>query len=84
MDIVISTIALIDELTDEDLMADTNVEGERGIRILVDNMVIPDQVKHKVENEAFKLLVHNLTLLNEDDIDDKEGIFNILSIAVVL
>ncbi|KAF8165305.1 Catenin-beta-like protein [Crassisporium funariophilum] len=76
MDIVIDTVELIYELTDED--ADTEYEGEEyeeaeeALKILVDGLI---------ENSMLELLVDNLSRLNEADESDRQGVFHILGLS---
>ncbi|KAJ1328551.1 hypothetical protein BSLG_010283 [Batrachochytrium salamandrivorans] len=70
-DISIAAIELIDELTDEDLVVRTSGGGEEGMGMLVQALI---------ESDAFPLLVQNLNRLDESRPDDKQGIFNTLSV----
>ncbi|EGF84383.1 hypothetical protein BATDEDRAFT_2007, partial [Batrachochytrium dendrobatidis JAM81] len=70
-DIAIAALELIDELTDEDLAGKTSGSGEEGMEMLVHALV---------EHDAFPLLVQNLNRLDESRTDDKQGIFNTLSV----
>nr|KAJ3420274.1 hypothetical protein HK105_005871 [Polyrhizophydium stewartii] len=70
-DITIAAIALLDELTDEDLVAETTGDAAEGVAALVAALV---------EKDALPLLVSNLGRLNEDKPDEKQGIFNTLSV----
>ncbi|KAI8917996.1 Catenin-beta-like protein [Entophlyctis helioformis] len=70
-DVAIAAVGLVDELTDDDVVAQTSQEGQHGMRVLVDALVDAD---------ALPLLVQNLNRLNEERSDDKEGIFNTLSV----
>ncbi|KAI8814783.1 Catenin-beta-like protein [Cladochytrium replicatum] len=71
-DICIATIELLNELTDEDVVAEAVTdESEEGMKIFVQSLV---------ENQVFDLLVDNLGRLNEDQPEDKQGVFNTLGI----
>ncbi|ORX46686.1 DUF1716-domain-containing protein [Piromyces finnis] len=70
-DISIACIDLINELTDEDVLGEIDEEGEAGLRALVN---------HMVEQQTFELLVSNLNRLKETQDEDKQGVFNTLSI----
>ncbi|KAF9907877.1 hypothetical protein BX616_000306 [Lobosporangium transversale] len=76
-DISIDTIELLKELTDEEVL---NVEqeqdqeedeGERGMKLFVD---------HLVDQGLLDLLVQNLNRLDEEETNDRQGVFNILAI----
>ncbi|KAJ3190594.1 hypothetical protein HK101_008572 [Irineochytrium annulatum] len=73
-DIAIAAIALLNELTDEDVVADVEEDGAEGMKALV---------KALLENEALELLVSNLERMNEDstEADDKQGVFNALGVV---
>ncbi|KAJ3280005.1 hypothetical protein HK104_000993 [Borealophlyctis nickersoniae] len=72
-DIAIAAVGLMDELTDEDVVAETSEAGEDGMAALV---------KAWVDNDALDLIVQNLTRLNENESqgDDKQGVFSTLSV----
>ncbi|KAI8812262.1 Catenin-beta-like protein [Cladochytrium replicatum] len=71
-DICIATIELLNELTDEDVVAEAVTdESEEGMKVFVQALV---------ENQIFELLVDNLGRLNEEQPEDKQGVFNTLGI----
>jgi len=70
-DISIACIDLINELTDEDVLGEIDEEGEAGLKALVNDMV---------DKQAFELLVANLNRLKESQDEDRQGVFNTLSI----
>ncbi|KAI8825867.1 Catenin-beta-like protein [Fimicolochytrium jonesii] len=70
-DISIAAVELLNELTDEDLVAEASEEAEEGMKVLV---------KGLIDNDALSLLVHNLQRLNEEQTEDKQGVFNTLSV----
>ncbi|KAJ3317084.1 hypothetical protein HDV06_002085 [Boothiomyces sp. JEL0866] len=65
-DISIQCVELLNELVDEDLAAD-----EEGVDLLVQKLVKLD---------TLELLVANLSRLDDTRLDDKQGIFNTLSV----
>ncbi|KAJ3017236.1 hypothetical protein HKX48_003657 [Thoreauomyces humboldtii] len=71
-DISIAAVELINELTDDDLVAEAEEEAEEGMRVLV---------KAFIENDALSLLVQNLNRLNEAQTEDRQGVFNTLSVV---
>ena len=71
-DIVLLAIALLDELTDEDVVTQTSVNGLQGMNSLIQSLV---------KEDCLSLLATTLDRLNEDSSDDeKQGVFNILSV----
>ncbi|KAI8922394.1 DUF1716-domain-containing protein [Powellomyces hirtus] len=70
-DISIAAVELLSELTDEDLVTEATEEAEEGMKVLV---------KALVDNDALSLLVQNLNRLNEAQVEDKQGVFNTLSV----
>ncbi|CAG8622657.1 11207_t:CDS:10, partial [Funneliformis caledonium] len=67
-DITIDAIELLNELTDEDVVAEND---ENAMKIFIDSLL---------ENQALELLVQNLDRLDENETTDKQGIFNTLGI----
>ncbi|CAI2164326.1 3851_t:CDS:10 [Funneliformis geosporum] len=67
-DITIDAIELLNELTDEDVVAEND---ENAMKIFIDSLL---------ENQALELLVQNLDRLDEKETTDKQGIFNTLGI----
>ncbi|KAJ3150840.1 hypothetical protein HDU89_002837 [Geranomyces variabilis] len=70
-DISIATVNLLNELTDEDLVTEASEEAEVGLKALVAALV---------ENDALSLLVQNLNRLDEAQAEDRQGVFNTLSV----
>ncbi|KAJ3173438.1 hypothetical protein HDU87_007599 [Geranomyces variabilis] len=70
-DISIATVNLLNELTDEDLVTEASEQAEVGLKALVAALV---------ENDALSLLVQNLNRLNEAQAEDRQGVFNTLSV----
>ncbi|KAJ7569069.1 hypothetical protein O6H91_01G059700 [Diphasiastrum complanatum] len=66
-DIAIEVVNLLNDLTDEDVIG----ESDEPAIILVDALI---------ENNALELLVQNLSRLDEGDTDEASGVFNTLSI----
>eukprot|EP01126_Amoeba_proteus_P034766 TRINITY_DN3477_c0_g2_i3.p1 TRINITY_DN3477_c0_g2~~TRINITY_DN3477_c0_g2_i3.p1 ORF type:complete len:316 (-),score=74.03 TRINITY_DN3477_c0_g2_i3:598-1545(-) len=66
-DIVVDAVELIKELTDTDV----TVENSNAVKLLVDSLL---------ENQVLELLVSNLNRLNEKDVDERQGVYNILGI----
>ncbi|TPX78390.1 hypothetical protein CcCBS67573_g00354 [Chytriomyces confervae] len=73
-DIAIATIQVLSELTDEDVVAEASEEGEEGMKALV-----ADLMGHQI----LDVLVQSFSRLDEfkDGTDDKQGVFNILSVV---
>ncbi|KAF9422047.1 hypothetical protein BGZ94_008682 [Podila epigama] len=79
MDISIAAIELLKELTDEEVLSlnldeDEQVagsEGEAGMKIFVEALV---------KDGVLNLLVHNLNRLDEEEANDRQGVFNTLAI----
>lgn len=67
IDIVMDTITLLQDLTDEDVIED----NDEPARVLVDALV---------ENNALELLVQNLGKLSEADSDESAAIYSTLSV----
>ncbi|CAG8598044.1 17039_t:CDS:10 [Acaulospora morrowiae] len=67
-DITIDVIELLNELTDEDVVAEHN---EDAMKIFIDALL---------ENQVLELLVQNISRLDEEEPNDKQGIFNTLGI----
>ncbi|KAF9433296.1 hypothetical protein BGZ76_009636 [Entomortierella beljakovae] len=78
-DISIDTIELLKELTDEEVLnvglgEDDEVagsEGEAGMKIFVQSLV---------EQGLLDLLVQNLERMDEEEANDRQGVFNILAV----
>ncbi|KAJ3160167.1 hypothetical protein HDU86_001003 [Geranomyces michiganensis] len=70
-DISIATVNLLNELTDEDLVTEASEEAEVGMKALVAALVA---------NDALSLLVQNLNRLDETQAEDRQGVFNTLSV----
>ncbi|GBB94760.1 hypothetical protein RclHR1_02410006 [Rhizophagus clarus] len=68
-DITIDAIELLNELTDEDVVAE---HEEGAIKIFIDALL---------ENQLLELLVQNLSRLDEEEPADKQGVFNTLGIV---
>eukprot|EP01125_Pyxidicula_operculata_P011017 TRINITY_DN360_c10_g3_i2.p1 TRINITY_DN360_c10_g3~~TRINITY_DN360_c10_g3_i2.p1 ORF type:complete len:457 (+),score=127.17 TRINITY_DN360_c10_g3_i2:308-1678(+) len=66
-DITVDAIDLIREMIDSDVYEENPEEVQQFIEILVENQII-------------ELLVSNLNRLRESDSDEKQGVFNVLSI----
>ncbi|EXX77513.1 hypothetical protein RirG_023090 [Rhizophagus irregularis DAOM 197198w] len=67
-DITIDAIELLNELTDEDVVAE---HEEGAIKIFIDALL---------EHQLLELLVQNLSRLDEEEPADKQGVFNTLGI----
>ncbi|RIA90269.1 Catenin-beta-like protein [Glomus cerebriforme] len=67
-DITIDAIELMNELTDEDVVAE---HEEDAIKTFIDALL---------ENQVLELLVQNLGRLDEEETTDKQGVFNTLGI----
>ncbi|TPX69153.1 hypothetical protein SpCBS45565_g02755 [Spizellomyces sp. 'palustris'] len=70
-DISIAAVELLNELTDEELVTEASESAEEGMKILV---------KALVESDALDLLVQNISRLHEDQGEDKQGVFNTMSV----
>ncbi|KAI8622813.1 Catenin-beta-like protein [Chytriomyces sp. MP71] len=72
-DIMIATIQLLSELTDDDVVAEASEEGEAGMKALVEDLL---------QNQILEKMVQSFDRLNEfkEGTDDKQGVFNILSV----
>ncbi|KAI9139486.1 Catenin-beta-like protein [Paraphysoderma sedebokerense] len=72
-DIVIDTIELLNELTDEDVInpEELDDEVEEGIKLFMNSLL---------ENQLLDLLVQNLSRLDENQPEDKQGVFNTLNV----
>ncbi|KAI1321301.1 hypothetical protein EDD11_006638 [Mortierella claussenii] len=78
-DIAIDTIELLKELTDEEVLSVgleeneevAGSEGEAGMKLFVE---------HLVEQGLLDLLVQNLDRLDEEEVNDRQGVFNTLAI----
>ncbi|KAF5344112.1 hypothetical protein D9758_008904 [Tetrapyrgos nigripes] len=72
-DIVIDTVEVIHELTDEEVgdEAEDDEDNLEALKTLIDALL---------ENSILDLLVDNLKRLNEDDESDRQGVFHILGI----
>ncbi|KND01221.1 uncharacterized protein SPPG_04312 [Spizellomyces punctatus DAOM BR117] len=70
-DISIAAVELLNELTDEELVTEASEAAEEGMKALV---------KALVESDALDLLVQNISRLNEDQGEDKQGVFNTMSV----
>ncbi|CAG8812724.1 18002_t:CDS:2, partial [Racocetra persica] len=67
-DIAIDVVELLNELTDEDVVAEND---EDAMKVFIDSLL---------ENQILELLIQNLSRLNEEESNDKQGIFNTLGI----
>ncbi|KAF0536947.1 DUF1716-domain-containing protein [Gigaspora margarita] len=67
-DIAIDVVELLNELTDEDVVAEND---EDAMKVFIDSLL---------ENQVLELLIQNLSRLNEDESNDKQGIFNTLGV----
>ncbi|RIB12551.1 Catenin-beta-like protein [Gigaspora rosea] len=67
-DIAIDVVELLNELTDEDVVAEND---EDAMKVFIDSLL---------ENQVLELLIQNLSRLNEDETNDKQGIFNTLGV----
>ncbi|KAF9931991.1 hypothetical protein FBU30_009170 [Linnemannia zychae] len=78
-DIAIDTIELLKELTDEEVLSvgleeDQEIagsEGEAGMKVFVHGLI---------ENGLLDLLVQNLGRLDEEETNDRQGVFNTLAV----
>lgn len=69
-DVVLSTIELLNELTDEEIVPEEDGEAEeQGVKELV---------KALEEAQALELVVQNLVRFDETKDDDRRGVFNVL------
>ncbi|KAI9204682.1 Catenin-beta-like protein [Polychytrium aggregatum] len=73
-DVAMTAVEVLNELTDEDVVGeiDENEAAVEGMSVLV---------KALVENQALELLVQNMSRLNENNAEDKQGIFNTLGVV---
>ncbi len=65
-DISAATVTLLNELTDEDALAEMTPEGEQGIQIFL---------KALLDEELLSILVQNLDRFHSDDAEEKQAIF---------
>lgn len=70
-DIAIACVQLLEELTDEDKVESTSETAYENINAFV---------KELVKNDCLTLVVSNLSRLDDDKEDDKQGIYNTLSL----
>ncbi|KAJ3403696.1 hypothetical protein HDV05_007667 [Chytridiales sp. JEL 0842] len=72
-DIALIAVQLLNEWTDDDVVAEATEEGEKGMKALVDDLL---------EKQVLELLIENLQRLNDtdDNPDDRQGVFNTLSV----
>jgi hypothetical protein len=81
----LDAIELLNELTDEDVAAE---EDPDVIRVLYDALVCHNFIhvleyflnSNKIEQQILELLMQNITRFNEENSEEKTGVFNILSI----
>ncbi|CAG8449035.1 9177_t:CDS:10 [Dentiscutata heterogama] len=67
-DIAIDVVELLNELTDEDVATE---HDEDAMKVFIDSLL---------ENQVLELLIQNLSRLNEEEANDKQGIFNTLGV----
>ncbi|CAG8478240.1 13480_t:CDS:10, partial [Acaulospora colombiana] len=67
-DIAIDVVELLNELTDEDVAAE---QDDDAMKVFIDALL---------ENQVLELLVQNLARLDEEEPNDKQGVFNTLGV----
>lgn len=70
IDIALSAVALLEELTDEDMVVESEEAGRNGVDVLV---------KALVKNDIVALLVQTLDRCDETIPEESQGVFSILS-----
>ncbi|KXS21350.1 DUF1716-domain-containing protein [Gonapodya prolifera JEL478] len=69
-DISLAAVDLLNEMTDEEVVPEDGEEQEAGMKEFVSALV---------ENTALEVVVQNMARLDEDQEEDKKGVFNSLS-----